>query len=56
MNGDADCEVRLSTPDARFEAVRRRVAEQVAALHPETEADATAWVDAVSEFDGASAR
>ena len=49
-------EIRLSTPDARSEAVRRRVAEQVAALAPESEADAMAWIEAVSEFDTDGAR
>ena len=49
-------EVRLSAPDARSETVRRRVAEQVAALRQETEADAMAWIEAVSEFDDNGAR
>jgi len=49
-------EIRLSTPDARSEAVRRRVAEQVAALHPDNEAGAMAWIEAVSEFDADGAR
>jgi hypothetical protein len=44
-------EIRLSAPDARSEAVRRRVAEQLARLKPESEADALAWIEAVSEFD-----
>jgi hypothetical protein len=45
-------EVRLSVPDARSEAVRRRVGEQAARLKPESEAEALAWIEAVSEFDG----
>jgi hypothetical protein len=49
-------DVRLSVPDARSEAVRRRVAEQVAQLNPQTEAEATAWIEAVSEFDEDGAR
>jgi hypothetical protein len=44
-------EIRLTAPDARLEAVRRRVARQVAQLKPESEADALAWIEAVSEFD-----
>jgi hypothetical protein len=31
-------------------------AEQVAALHPEVEADAMAWIEALSEFDADGAR
>jgi hypothetical protein len=49
-------EVRLSAPDARSEAVRRRVAEQLARLRPESEADALSWIEAVSEFDANGAR
>jgi hypothetical protein len=44
-------EVRLSIPDARAEAVRRRVAEQVSQLSQQSEAEALAWIEAVSEFD-----
>lgn len=46
-------EVRLSVPDARLQAVRRRVAVEVAALNPHSEAEALAWIEAVSEFDEA---
>jgi len=44
-------DVRLSAPDARSEAVRRRVADELARLRPESEAEALAWIEAVSEFD-----
>jgi hypothetical protein len=44
-------ELRLVVPDARSEAVRSRVAAQVAKLNPESERDALLWIEAVSEFD-----
>ncbi len=44
-------EVRLVTPDPRSDAVLRRIAAQVAALNDRDEADAIAWIEAVSEFD-----
>jgi hypothetical protein len=44
-------ELRLVVPDARSEAVRRRIATQVAKLHPDSEREALAWIEAVSEFD-----
>lgn len=44
-------EVRLIVPDARSPIVRRRIAEQVAALDPKDEEDAMRWIEAVSEFD-----
>jgi hypothetical protein len=44
-------EVRLIAPDARSAAVRGRVADAVARLSPQGEADALAWIEAVSEFD-----
>jgi hypothetical protein len=44
-------ELRLVVPDARSEAVRNRVAAQVAKLDPGREHDALLWIDAVSEFD-----
>jgi hypothetical protein len=44
-------ELRLVVPDARSEAVRRRIAEQVARLDREDEEEAIAWIEAVSEFD-----
>ncbi len=37
--------------DARSEAVRRRVAEQVARLDPEDEREAMRWMEAVTRFD-----
>jgi hypothetical protein len=46
-------ELRLIVPDARSRAVRRRIARQVARLRPESERDALAWIEAVSEFDAA---
>jgi len=49
-------EIPLSAPDARAEAVRRRVAGQVAVLHPETEADAVSWIEALSDFDADGVR
>ena len=44
-------ELRLVVPDARSPAVRRRIAEQVARLDQADEAEALAWIEAVSEFD-----
>jgi hypothetical protein len=44
-------EVRLVIPDSRVEAVRERVAAQVAALNAQDENDALDWIEAVSEFD-----
>jgi len=44
-------EVRMLLPDARSEAVRARIAAQVAKLDPEVERDALDWIEAVSEFD-----
>ena len=44
-------ELRLVIPDARSEAVRKRVAAQVAQLNPGSERDALLWIEAVSEFD-----
>jgi hypothetical protein len=49
-------EVRMSIPDARAEVVRRRVAEQVSQLSQQSEAEALAWIEAVSEFDADAAR
>ena len=37
--------------DARSQAVRDRIAAQVARLDPEAERDALDWNDAVAEFD-----
>ena len=44
-------EVRLIVADARSEAVRDRLAAQVAKLDPAGERDALLWIQAVSEFD-----
>ena len=44
-------ELGLVVPDARSRTVRRRIAEQVARLRPESERDALAWIEVVSEFD-----
>jgi len=44
-------ELRLVVPDARSEAVRKRIAAQVARLNPDAERDALLWIEAVSEFD-----
>jgi hypothetical protein len=44
-------EVRLVTPDPRSDAVLLRIAAQVEALNDRDEADAIAWIEAVSEFD-----
>jgi hypothetical protein len=44
-------ELRLVVPDARSNAIRQRIADQVAKLNPESEEDAMRWIEAVSEFD-----
>ena len=44
-------ELRLVVPDARSEAVRKRIAAQVARLNPDSERGALLWIEAVSEFD-----
>ncbi|HEY1300158.1 MAG TPA: antitoxin MazE-like protein [Stellaceae bacterium] len=44
-------ELRLVVPDARSEAVRKRIAVQVANLNPSSEREALLWIEAVSEFD-----
>lgn len=49
-------EIRLSVPDARAAAVRARIAAQVARLDPASEADALAWIEAVSIFDNDETR
>ena len=49
-------ELRLVVPDARSEAVRNRVAAQVAMLNPDGERDALLWIEAVSEFVAAQPR
>ena len=42
--------------DARSEAVRNRIAAQVAKPSPEGERDALHWIEAVSEFDAPEPR
>jgi hypothetical protein len=49
-------ELRLVVPDARSEAVRKRIAAQVATLNPDSERDALLWIEAVSEFDADASR
>lgn len=49
-------ELRLVVPDARSEAVRCRIAGQVAKLKPESERDLLLWIEAVSEFDASQPR
>ncbi len=44
-------ELRLIVPDARSKAVRRRVAQEVAALDRSRELEALRWIEAVAEFD-----
>lgn len=44
-------ELRLVVPDARSNAVRDRIAAQVATLNPDSERAALLWLEAVSEFD-----
>ena len=54
--GLAEREIRLTVPDARSDAVRARIADAVARLDPAGEADALAWIEAVSDFDAPAAR
>ncbi len=54
--GLAEREIRLAVPDARREEVRSRVADAVARLDPAGEAEALAWIEAVSDFDASQAR
>ena len=49
-------ELRLVVPDARSEAVRKRIAAQVAELSPDSERDALLWIEAVSVFDADAPR
>ena len=44
-------EVRMLLPDMRSAEVRERIARQYAALDTVDEAEALAWIEAVSEFD-----
>ena len=49
-------ELRLVVPDARSEAVRNRIAAQIAKLNPDSEREALLWIEAVSEFDASAPR
>jgi len=49
-------ELRLVVPDSRSQAVRRRIAIQVAGLDHRGEDEALNWIEAVSEFDAPDAR
>jgi hypothetical protein len=49
-------ELRLVVPDARSEAVRRRIAAQVAQLNPDSECDTLLWIESVSQFDAGEPR
>ncbi|MDR3466143.1 MAG: hypothetical protein P4M07_09380 [Xanthobacteraceae bacterium] len=49
-------EVRLVVADARSRVVRRRIAKQVAALDPDRERDALAWIETISAFDADASR
>ncbi len=49
-------ELRLVVPDARSEAVRDRIAAQIATLNPDSEREALLWIEAVGEFDVAEPR
>lgn len=49
-------ELRLVVPDARSQAVRHRVAKQVAALNRDSEGEALSWIEVVSEADGDETR
>ncbi len=49
-------ELRLIVPDARSEAVRSRIAAQVAKLDSKSEHEALWWIEAVSEFDAGAPR
>ena len=44
-------ELRLFVPDVRSEAVRSRIAAQVAQPNPGSEREALLWIEDVSEFD-----
>ena len=44
-------ELRLVVPDPRSEAVRHRIAAQVAKLDRDAERETLLWIEAVSEFD-----
>lgn len=43
----------MTVPDARRDEVRERVADAIARLDPVSEAEALAWIEAVSDFESA---
>lgn len=45
-------ELRLTVPDMRRRAVRRRVAAEVARLDRRSEREVLDWIESVSGFDG----
>ena len=49
-------ELRLVVADPRSQAVRRRVAKQIAGLDVNHERDALEWIESVSEFDADATR
>jgi hypothetical protein len=49
-------ELRLVVPDARAATVRRRVAAAVGRLRRDSEFEALAWIERVSEFDTDASR
>lgn len=44
-------ELRLLVPDLRSEIVRKQIAAEVASLNRQSELEALAWIESVSEFD-----
>lgn len=49
-------ELRLVLPDARSQSVRRRVANAVSKLDPDSEDEVMRWIEAVSVFNEDPAR
>ncbi len=49
-------ELRLMVPDARSQAVRSRIAQEVTRLNLADEKEALDWIEAVGEFDVDEAR
>lgn len=49
-------ELTLAVPDARRQAVRARIAKQVARLEPRREAEELRLIEAISEFDAPGAK
>ena len=44
-------ELRLLVPDLRSEIVRKQIAAEIASLNRQSELEALAWIESVSEFD-----